>query len=135
MSTGSVWASELIFFTHPGVEDSSLTGNGVKDIYLKKRRFWSDSLKIRPIDYSIGQVPRQKFIEQVLKMKEVEITEYWIQEKQSTGSVQPLQVPSVEMMLYLSETMPGSLGYVLSTSENLQLLRQRKLKVIQNENQ
>lgn len=121
-------AADLIFITHNETGIESIRSQDLREIYLKKKRFWPNNVKVRPLDLPAGNPVRLKFLQQVLRKNETQMTEYWIQEKQSTGSVQPLQIPSSEMVIYLVEVMPGSIGYLEGTSEILSQLSSRNLK-------
>lgn len=126
-------AQELVFFIHPSGLEQKMSENLIRDIYLKKMRFWKDGQKIRPLDHAVGSSDRNKLNSSILGKTETELTEYWIQEKQQTGSIQPLQVQNPEMLIYLVETMSGSLGYIANTPENKKLLETKKVKVLQYE--
>ena len=126
----SAIAEELVFFSHPTVLEMDLSKDKMRDIYLKKIRFWKDGKKIRPLDHAVGSVDKDKFNKMILGKTEAELTEHWIQEKQQTGVVQPLQVQKSEMLIYLVETLIGSVGYIANTPENAKLLETKKVKVI-----
>lgn len=127
----SVGAQSLVFFIHRDVLESTINDNMVRDIYLKKMRFWKDGRKIRPLDHAVGTIDKNKLNKVFLGKTEVELTEHWIQEKQQTGAVQPLQVQNPDMLIYLVETMTGSVGYLDNTPDNIKLLQSKKVKVLQ----
>lgn len=123
----------IVFFVNNGVSESNFSSEKLRDIYLKKIRLWDDGKKIRPIDFNVGSAERVYFLKYYVDKNELQLTDYWIQEKQNSGSIQPLQISNQDMMFYLVETMSGSIGYALSNPENLNIISTKKLKVINHD--
>ena len=101
----------------------------IQSFFLKKNQYWPNNKKIRPIDQALGSPAREVFLKEVMGKSEIEMSEYWIEQKQVNGIVQPIQLESNAMVLRLVESLPGSIGYILTTENSEK--KKSKLRWIQ----
>lgn len=114
---------------HSDVLREEITEDNIRAAFLKKKLYWSDNIKIRPIDQLLGSEARTYFLKNFLGKGEIEMSEYWIEQKQMNGLVQPIQIESNDLVIQLVKSMPGSIGYILVEDiknlefNNLQVMR------------
>jgi ABC-type phosphate transport system substrate-binding protein len=111
--------AHLIFIVHPNNPIKDLTEQEISDFYFKKARFWKDGSKIRFFDQSPNSAAHRTFMQRILKKTAREIDLFWISEKNYNGQGAPVAAPSDEMVISSVASLPGSIGYISSTDEDL----------------
>jgi len=85
------------------------------DIFLKKKREWSDGSSIRFIDRKDGSPERNLFLSQYIgrSLRDVEL--YWIGQKLYSGNAAPIQVASDQNAEMMVSSFRGGIAYVSSS--------------------
>lgn len=105
-------AQEDLLLIHSHKQHQSMSLYQVQQLYLKKVPVWPDGSKVRPIQRNIGSQERATFIKNYINKSEIDLTEYWIENKQKFGFTKPTEVESSDMMIYVVAHLDGSIGYI-----------------------
>jgi ABC-type phosphate transport system substrate-binding protein len=95
---------------------SSMTGDEVSELFLKKVTKWQDGQKVLPVDLPDTSSIRQDFSEEVHGKKIQAVKAYWQRKIFSGRGVPPSQRSSDrEVLLYVQEHV-GAIGYVSASA-------------------
>lgn len=87
---------------------------------MKQKQYWPNGKKIRPVEQTLGSPARKFFLKTLLKKSEIEMSEYWIEQKQLNGLVQPIQLENDQLVIQLVKSMPGAIGYIwIDSTKNI----------------
>jgi ABC-type phosphate transport system substrate-binding protein len=104
----SLLAEEIVI---ANTSDKDLTSDDIKQIYLGKRKLWSDGTKISLVTFKSGAIT-DSFMKNFLNKKTDQFLIYWKQLMfTGRGSMPKLVSSEEEMIEYVKET-PGAIGYV-----------------------
>ncbi len=84
----------------------------ISQMYLKKRPNWPNGMKSMPFTPNDHSTEQQAFNENILKMNQAQLTQYWTAVKQKTGDSPPKEVKSPKLMLIIVAKYPGAFGVV-----------------------
>lgn len=98
----------------------------IRDVFLKRQRFWRDNNKILPIERGLGSPERLAFNKFVLGRNELELTEYWIQQRQLSGTAPPVRIEDVDTLLDVIENTEGAISYVFGEPPPMDKLIERR---------
>jgi ABC-type phosphate transport system substrate-binding protein len=110
----SVQSEELLFLAHKSAEQNEISPAKLSRIFLKQDLYWSSGLRIRPIDHNIGSTERKLMLKNILDKTEIELSEFWIKQKQKRGLTRPLQIEKNANVIQLLGDLPGAVGYISS---------------------
>ena len=104
------YAEELVVIVHaertvePSVQD-------IAQIYLKKRRFWSDGAPIVPVNRDARSRAREFFVRIVFGAELRQLVVYWNQEY-FRGVLPPVTLASDEAVRRFVASEPRAIGYI-----------------------
>ncbi len=124
---------KLVIIVHPEIPITKITRTELQEYFMKRKKFWSNGLTVRPVDWGEGQLPREIFLKTVLKKTSRDMAKFWIGQKLYTGDYAPIQLTSDEVIIDLVSNMEGSISYVFASSLNTERLSQVKVVDIDGE--
>lgn len=104
--------AEVAIITNPNVKEIGLSKADVANIYLGKKKTYSDGTRIKPVDQSADTKIRKQFYRVVIKMSGSEVNRYW-SKLEFTGKGKPPRVISGdEAVRDWVASHPGAIGYI-----------------------
>jgi len=93
---------------------ADLSIDDVAQIYLRRKRFWSDGSPVVPLNLSSTDPLRQRFSRVVLRQDAQRLAEYW-NRQYFYGVFPPATLASAEAMRRYVAADPNAIGYVPSS--------------------
>jgi hypothetical protein len=90
---------------------AELSVEDMAQIYLRRKRFWSDGAPIVPLNLPPANPLRQRFSELVLRQSERRLAEYW-NRQYFLGILPPATLVSTESVRRYVAADPNAIGYV-----------------------
>lgn len=106
-------ADDLVVIVHPE-RSERIERSDILQIYLKRRRFWSDGSQIVPINREAGSATRESFSQRVFGADSRSQIGFWNQQY-FRGVLPPLTLASDEAVLRYVAREPRAVGYVRSS--------------------
>ena len=104
--------AEIAVITNPSVKEIGLSRENVADIYLGKKKTYSDGARAKPVDQSTDSMLREQFYRSVVRMSASEVNRYWAK-LEFTGKGKPPKVVSGnEAVKHWVASHPGAIGYI-----------------------
>jgi len=129
VTPGYVQAGEdLVFIVNEQTPATSLTRSDISNLFLKKRREWSDGTSVRFIDRKEGSLPRNIFLKQFLKRSTRDLDLYWIGQKLYSGDSAPIQVDNDTSVMAFVASLKGAMGYVNSGTPLIEGVKKIEIK-------
>ncbi|MBI5682349.1 MAG: hypothetical protein HZC45_04145 [Deltaproteobacteria bacterium] len=91
--------------------NEKITAGMLKGIYLKKKVFWKDEMRIIPVNLSPQNEIRNIFSKKILSMEHRELVEYW-NEQYFKGITPPPVLESEEAVKRFVIEVDGAIGYI-----------------------
>lgn len=95
----------------PAERATELTIEEVTQIYLRKRRFWSDGQPIVPVNRDAGSAARSLFTRAVFRGEGRRLAGYW-NRQYFLGVLPPATFASDEAVKRFLSTEPNAIGYI-----------------------
>jgi len=103
-------SSLLAVIVHP--ERTATTSiDELAQIYLRRKRFWSDGNPIVPLNLPAGTPLREEFSRSVLRQSEARLAEYW-NRQYFYGILPPATLASTDAVLRYVASERNAIGYV-----------------------
>jgi hypothetical protein len=84
----------------------------LENIFLLRRRQWSDGVPIVPFNYPPGDATRNAFDRAALRMSVDEAARYWLDQRIRSGTRAPRQLGDGGLAVRLVGRLPGAIAYV-----------------------
>jgi ABC-type phosphate transport system substrate-binding protein len=88
-----------------------ITADALRQIYLRRKRFWEDGAPIVPLNLAAGMPLRDAFSRRVLGESEARIADYW-NRQYFYGVLPPATLASTQAVLRYVASDPNAVGYV-----------------------
>lgn len=103
-------APALVVIVHPQRVET-LSVQDVANIYLRKRRFWSDGTPIVPLNQDSGGAMRERFSRRVLGAASADFSSYW-NEQYFHGVFPPVALSSTAAVKRYVAADANAIGYI-----------------------
>lgn len=109
---------------HNSVDIERISQKELSNIFLKKKKKWSDGSSILPVDLKFSSGIRQKFTQDVHKKSMSAIKSYWQKQIFSGRNIPLLEINDDSDVVAYIKANPGSIGYVSKSyhSESVKVL-------------
>jgi len=104
-------AEELAVVVDRDNPTANVSVDELKNIFLGKKKDWSDGTRIVAIDLSPGS-DRDAFNSKVLGKSQAEVDQYWVEQKVRGGEAAPKAAPSAALAVKLVAKIRGAVAYV-----------------------
>jgi len=104
--------ADIAVITHPGVKEIGISREKVADMYLGKKKIYSDGTRVKPVDQSANTPVRDKFYRTVVRMSTSEVNRYWSKLKFTGKGKPPRTIAGDEAVKNWVATHPGAIGYI-----------------------
>jgi hypothetical protein len=120
-AAGLIWAflpvlasarEELVVIVHPSNRFDALSRSKVSHVFLRKVSRWPWGAEVAPANLPAGHPIHQEFLQQVLRMNEEQLAEYWIDQRATRGLSPPIQVRDPAAIKVWVAARPGGIGYI-----------------------
>lgn len=101
----------LVVIVHDGVPERDLSLDRLRRIFLVRERFWSNGVRIAPVNLPAGNAVREAFSVRVLGRSSRALAAYW-NDLYFHGTLPPPTVGSEQAVLRFVAATPGAIGYV-----------------------
>jgi ABC-type phosphate transport system substrate-binding protein len=101
----------LVVIVHDGVPDRELSLDRLRRIFLVRERFWSNGVRIAPVNLPAGNAVREAFSVRVLGRSSRSLAAYW-NDLYFHGTLPPPTVGSEQAVIRFVAATPGAIGYV-----------------------
>jgi hypothetical protein len=121
LAAGVFWASHralgslkenFAVIVHPSNQFDSLSRSKVSYLFLRKVSRWPWGAEAAALDLAEGEPIRREFVQQVLRMSEEQLAEYWIDQRATRGVSPPLQVRDAAAARLWVAARPGGIAYI-----------------------
>jgi ABC-type phosphate transport system substrate-binding protein len=102
--------TRIAVVVHPS-RTAELTPDALRQIYLRRKRFWDDGAPIVPLNLAAGMPLRDAFSRRVLGESEARVAEYW-NRQYFYGILPPATLASTQAVLRYVASDPNAVGYV-----------------------
>jgi len=92
--------------------DSSALKNQVKQLFLKEKKKWSNSIACKPLSAKNTSDSYKVFVANVLSMDDASLAQHWLRAKQKTGDTPPRSVSSTRSIIKLVARNEGAFGFI-----------------------
>lgn len=104
--------AEIAVITHPDVNEIGLSRDKVADIYMGKKKTYSNGVRVEPVDQAADTAVRDKFYRSVIRKSNSEINRYWAKLKFTGKGKPPRVISGDEAVRNWVATHPGAIGYI-----------------------
>lgn len=104
--------AEIAVITHPGVKEIGISREAVANMYLDKKKTYTDGSRVNPVDQPSGMPARDKFYRAVLRMSDSEVNRYWSKIKFTGKGKPPRVIAGDEAVKNWVAANPGAIGYI-----------------------
>lgn len=84
----------------------------VSRLFLKKQSAWPDGELVKPYDRTLHSQEHQRFVKDILNLKEGKLLEHWAKMKQIRGETPPRSIRAASILLKLIKKHKGGFGVV-----------------------
>jgi len=109
--------ADVQVIAHPSVNIESLSQRDLSRIYVNQMKFWSDQKRLTVFSFSTKSSILRDFSVGKLRMQPHQLTRVWKRLTFSGTGRAPLTVNTEKEMLQKIISTPGSIGYVLKTTD------------------
>lgn len=102
----------IAIITNPGVNEIGISSDKVADIYMGRKKTFSDGTRVEPIDQASDTSVRKKFYQSVVKMSNSQVNRYWAKLKFTGKGRPPRVISGDEAVRNWVATHPGAIGYI-----------------------
>lgn len=104
--------AEIAIITHPGVNEIGMSREKVADIYMGKKKTYTDGTVVRPVDQAADTTVRNRFYRSVIRMSNSEVNRYWAKLKFTGKGTPPKVISGDEAVRDWVASHPGAIGYI-----------------------
>jgi len=104
--------AEIAIITHPDVKEIGLSKEKVADIYLGRKKTFSNGTRVEPVDQAADSAMHKKFYQAVIKMSNSDVNRYWSRLKFTGKGKPPRVVTGDEAVRDWVASHPGAIGYI-----------------------
>ncbi|MBI1422225.1 MAG: phosphate ABC transporter substrate-binding protein [Gammaproteobacteria bacterium] len=104
--------AEIAVITNPDVKEIGLSKDKLADIYLGRKKSYSDGSRVEPVDQEADTAVRDKFYRAVVKMSNSEVNRYWAKLKFTGKGKPPRVVNGDESVRDWVASHSGAIGYI-----------------------
>jgi len=105
-----LFSESMLFIANDASGIEALSRKELRQIYLKKRRFWKET-KLVPLNLPPQNRLRQQMEKKILTMSASALDAYWMQEHYR-GHRPPYRLESVKSMILFVKKVKGAIGYI-----------------------
>lgn len=110
LASNLAFASDYVVVVGTSTTITTLSSGNLKDIFLKKRSF-SGSLRVIPVNLLGDEPARREFEESVLQMKREDLKRYWVS-NHFQGISPPATQASLQSVKKFVSSVSGAIGYL-----------------------
>ena len=107
----SAHAQKLLVIASPLIPESTISVKELSDIYIMKKQYWSNGIRIIPVNREVTSAAREKFSKAVFNLSPQQMADYW-NRLRFQGKLPPTVQPTDEGVLNFVRSIPGAIGYV-----------------------
>jgi len=125
LAAGVFWASrqalgsrkeEFVVIVHPSNRFDTLNRSQVSHAFLRKVSRWPWGAEVAPADLAPNEPIRREFAQQMLRMTEEQLAEYWIDQRATRGVSPPPEVRNAAAAKLWVAVRPGGIAYIPSSA-------------------
>jgi hypothetical protein len=125
LAASVLWASrqalgspkeEFVVIVHPSNRFDALNRSKVSHAFLRKVSRWPWGAEVAPADLAVNEPIRREFAQQVLRMTEEQLAEYWIDQRATRGVNPPAEVRDAAAAKLWVAARPGGIAYIPSSA-------------------
>jgi hypothetical protein len=125
LAAGVLWASrqalgslkeELVVIVHPSNRFDTLSRTKISYVFLRKVSRWPWGAEVAPADLAASQPMHREFVQQVLRMNEEQLADYWIDLRATRGISPPVVVRDTAAAKLWVASRPGGIAYIPSSA-------------------
>jgi hypothetical protein len=125
LAAGVFWApfqargslkESFVVIVHPSNQFDVLSRSKVGYLFLRKVSRWPWGAEVAALDLAENGPIRRGFIQQVLRMSEEQLAEYWIDQRATRGVGPPPQVRDAAAAKLWVAAKPGGIAYIPSSA-------------------
>jgi hypothetical protein len=125
LAASVVWASrqalgnrkeEFVVIVHPSNRFDALSRSQISHAFLRKVSRWPSGAEIAPADLAANEPIRREFVQQMLRMTEEQLAEYWIDQRATRGVSPPAKVRDAAAAKLWVAARPGGIAYIPSSA-------------------
>ena len=109
--TLSAHAQRLLVIASPLVSENTMSIKELTDIYLMRKPYWSNGIRVIPVNREVTSAVREKFSKDVFNLSPQQMSDYW-NRLRFQGKLPPSVQNSDEGVLNFVRSIPGAIGYV-----------------------
>lgn len=106
-----VRAGGLWVIASPQIPGDKISVQQLADIYTLKKVFWSDQVRVVPVNREASSAEREKFSQAVFELSTQDMGEYW-NRLSFQGKLPPIIQTSDQAVLGFVRSVPGAIGYI-----------------------
>jgi hypothetical protein len=103
---------EFVVIVNSSNQFDSLSRTKVSYVFLRKVSRWPWGAEAAPANLPTSEPTRQEFLQQVLRMNEGLLAEYWIDQRATRGISPPTEVRDPAAVKLWVAARPGGIGYI-----------------------
>jgi hypothetical protein len=103
---------EFVVIVHPSNRFEALTRSKVGYVFLHKVSRWPWGAEVAPADLVANEPVRREFVQQVLRMTEGQLADYWIDQRAARGVSPPVEVRDAAAAKLWVAARPGGIAYI-----------------------
>jgi hypothetical protein len=107
---------EFVVIVHPSNRFDTLSRAKVSYVFLRKVSRWPWGAESAPADLPVNEPVRKQFVQQVVRMTEEQLAEYWIDQRATRGVGPPAEVRDAEAAKLWVAARPGGIAYIPSSA-------------------
>jgi hypothetical protein len=107
---------EFVVIVHISSRFDALSRSKVSYLFLRKVARWPWGAEVAPADLAAAEPIRRLFIQQVLRMTEEQLADYWIDQRATRGVSPPVEVRDAAAAKRWVAAKPGGIAYIPSSA-------------------
>jgi hypothetical protein len=125
LAASVLWASrhalgslqeKFVVIVHPSNQFDALSRSKVSYLFLRKVSRWPWGAEVAALDLAGDEPIRREFVQQVLRLSEEQLADYWIDQRATRGVSPPLQVRDAAAAKLWVAARPGGIAYIPSSA-------------------
>ena len=107
---------EFVVIVHPSNRFDALNRPQVGHAFLRTVSRWPWGAEVAPADLAANEPVRGEFLQQVLRMTEEQLANYWIDQRAARGVSPPAQLRDAAAAKLWVAARPGGIAYIPSSA-------------------
>jgi hypothetical protein len=103
---------EFVVIVHPSNRFDTLSRTKLSYVFLRKVSRWPWGAEVAPANLPANEPIRQEFLQQVLRMNEEQLAEYWIDQRATRGVSPPIEIRDPTAIKRWVAARPGGIAYI-----------------------